>query len=70
MYELSGYFVNGDRYYNNFNSKWELEYEIKKIDSNGACRFPDTIIGTRDFEKLPHYLKKYIQKNDIKYECK
>lgn len=45
MFTISGQFINGERYYNDFNNRYELEYNADMIYQNDACEVPDKIIG-------------------------
>lgn len=69
MYKISGNFINGERYTDSFNNQSEFEQTIKSIYDNGACCIPDTIAGKKSKDKLPAYLKNYIDdpETSIKY---
>lgn len=69
MYKISGNFTNGERYTDSFNNQSEFRQTIKNIYDNEACCIPDTIVGKKSKDKLPAYLKNYIDdpETSIKY---
>lgn len=67
MFTISGQFINGERYYNDFNNRYELEYNADMIYKNDACEVPDKIIGKKPPAKLPRYLTEFMRQHEIKY---
>ena len=52
--QLSGSFVNGERYKDSFRNKKEFGWVLAHIAQNGACCYPDRIYGDKAEDKLPN----------------